>query len=59
MAHGRQRDLKKGTLLDLGKSRRRLFVCMMCGVGEGEQLFGRFGRIMKEIKENDKMTLER
>lgn len=41
MAHGRWRDLKKGTLLDLGKGRRRLFVCVLCGVGNGEELFGR------------------
>lgn len=29
VAHGRQRDLKKGTLLDLGKGRRRLCVCVV------------------------------
>lgn len=30
---------------------------VVCGVGNSEELFGRFRRIVKEIKENKKITL--
>lgn len=32
-------------------------MCVVCGMDNGEELFGTFRRIMKEIKENNTITL--
>lgn len=55
LAHGRQRVLKIGILLGWGKD-RRLFMC----VGIWRQVLGdRYRKLLKETKENNKITLEK
>lgn len=55
-----RRVLQIGTLLGWGKDWRRFFMCRwVCGMGEGKKLGGRFRRVVKEIKENNKIALEK